>query len=111
MTIKEIFEKVNLVIPIEQRRFFNYFEDAVNELLLLYGDFVFEKGKTYEPPKVLDDENVVLPLFHNAIVDDILFYVTNEEIYKSEFVRKAHEAHLKYWSDNAKGVRKRRMRW
>ena len=53
MTILEIYEKVNLVIPIEQRVFFNFFEDTVNELISLYGDFVFIKDKEYTPPKRL----------------------------------------------------------
>jgi hypothetical protein len=114
MEIVEIFEKVNLVTPIEQRRFFNYFEDTVNELQSLYsdfGDFVFVKGKEYTPPKKLSDANVVLPLYHNAIVDNILFFATNEENYKGEFIRKSDDAYKKYWNDNAKGRRKRRMRW
>lgn len=114
MTILEIFEKVNLVTPIEQRRFFNYFEDSVNELQSLYGDFgdfVFIKGKEYTPPKSLSDDNVVLPLYHNSIVDNILFFSTGEETYKAEFMRKSNDAFLKYWNDNAKGRRMRRMRW
>ena len=114
MTILEIFEKVNLVTPIEQRRFFNFFEDTVNELQSLYGDFgdfVFIKGMEYTPPKKLTDDNVVLPLYHNAIVDNILFLITNEENYKGEFIRKSNDAYHKYWNDNAKGRRKRRMRW
>ena len=28
-----------------------------------------------------------------------------------EFIRKSKDAYLKYWNDNAKGRRKRRMRW
>ena len=111
MTLTEIFEKVNLVIPIEQRKFFNYFEDAVNELQSLYRDFVFIEDKEYTPPKRLTDDNVVLPLYHNSIVDNILFLSTNEEVYKSEFIRKSKDAFLKYWNDNAKGRRIRRMRW
>lgn len=113
MTILEIFEKVNLVVPIEQRKFFNYFEDSVNELQSLYRDFVFVEGKEYTPPKSLTDEdkNVVLPLYHNSIVDNILFFATNEEVYKTEFIRKSRDAYLKYWNDNAKGRRIRRMRW
>jgi hypothetical protein len=111
MTILEIFEKVNLVVPIEQRRFFNYFEDTVNELQSLYGDFVFIKDKEYTPPTDLTDDNVVLPLYHNAIVDNILFLVGIGEAYKSEFIRKSRDAYLKYWNDNAKGRRIRRMRW
>lgn len=115
MTILEIFEKVNLVTPIEQRKFFNYFEDTVNELQSLYsdfGDFVFIKDSEYTPPKSLTEyNNVVLPLYHNAIVDNILFLATNEEVYKGEFMRKSDDAFKKYWNDNAKGRRKRRMRW
>jgi hypothetical protein len=112
MTILEIFEKVNLVIPIEQRVFFNFFEDTVNELQSLYGDFVFIKDKEYTPPtRLTDDELVVLPLYHNAIVDNILFLANKGEYYKGEFIRKSKDAYLKYWNDNAKGRRIRRMRW
>ena len=111
MTILEIYEKVNLVVPIEQRRFFNYFDDSVNELQSLYRDFVFIEDKQYTPPPSLDDDNVVLPLYHNAIVDNILFLANAGETYKSEFIRKSKDAYLKYWNDNAKGRRKRRMRW
>lgn len=111
MTILEIFEKVNLIIPIEQRVFFNFFEDTVNELQSLYGDFVFIKEKEYTPPKSLTDENVVLPLYHNSIVDNILFLANKGEHYKSEFMRKSRDAYLKYWNDNAKGRRRRRARW
>ena len=155
MTILEIFEKVNLIIPIEQRTFFNFFEDTVNELQSLYRDFVFikdlkekqtqdtsnnysisssgdwyingilaeennDKGeqqntnvlvKEYTPPTSLSNDNVVLPLYHNSIVDNILFLANAGETYKSEFIRKSKDAYLKYWNDNAQGRRRRRMRW
>ena len=111
MTILEIYEKVNLLIPIEQRVFFNLFEDTVNELQSLYGDFVFIQGKEYTPPERLNDDNVVLPLYHNAIVDNILFLADKGEQYKSEFLRKSKDAYLKYWNDNAQSRRIRRMRW
>lgn len=111
MTILEIYEKVNLLVPIEQRVFFNFFEDTVNELQSLYRDFVFIKDTEYTPPESLTDENVVLPLYHNPIVDNILFLANKGEYYKSEFIRKSKDAYLKYWNDNAKGRRIRRMRW
>ena len=111
MTILEIFEKVNLKVPMEQRKFFNFFEDTVNELQSLYRDFVFIEDKEYTPPERLTDENVVLPLYHNSIVDNILFLADAGEVYKSEFIRKSKDAYLKYWNDDAKGRRIRRMRW
>jgi hypothetical protein len=108
MTILEIYEKVCLKTPMEQRRFFNFFNDSVNELLSSY-DIVTE-GE-FEPITDLYADNVVLPLYHNAIVDNILFMASNDATYKSEFLRKAKSAYLKYWNDKAKGKRIRRMRW
>ena len=111
MTIKEIFEKVNLVAAIEQRRFFNYYEDTVEELSAAYPGFVFSEGAEYTPPEDLNAENVVLPLYHNAIVDNVLFLMTNEPTYKNEFLRKSRVAWLVYWNEKAKGKRIKRMRW
>lgn len=111
MSILEIFEKVNLALPIEQRRFFDYFEDTVSELQSIYSGFVLEKDKNFEPPKALADENTVLPLYSGAIVDNIIFLAGGEEAYKSEFIRKSRNAYLKYWNDNAKGRKIKRMEW
>ncbi|MGN0163772.1 MAG: hypothetical protein ACI4EA_09405 [Candidatus Ornithomonoglobus sp.] len=115
MTIHEMYEKVNLVIPLEQRRFFNYYEDSVDELLIMYDGFVFPKDTEYTPPKTLDADNSVLPLYHNAIVDNILFLAVaggeNNQMYKTEFLRKSRAAYHKYWSDNAKGKRIKRLKW
>lgn len=111
MTLLEMYEKISLKTPIEQRKFFNYFDDSVNELMSMY-DLVIIDGKTYEAPTTdLYVDNVVLPLYHNAIIDNILFMVSNDANYKSEFVRKSKEAYLKYWKDKAKSKRIRRMRW
>ena len=111
MTILDIYEKVNLIVPIEQRAFFNFFEDTVNELQSLYRDFVFVEDAEYTPPESLLEDNVVLPLYHNSIVDNILYMISNTADYKAEFLRKSKDAYLKYCNDNAKGRRIRRMRW
>ena len=111
MTILEIFEKVNLTVPLEQRRFFNYFNDTINELISRYDGVVVEEGTEFKPIASINDDCTVLPLYAQAIVDNILFLSGQSEVYKNEFLRKAHEAYLKYWNDNAKGRRVRRMRW
>lgn len=115
MTILEIYEKVNLAAPLEQRRFFNYFDDCVNELRSLFAgydkDYVLEEGTEYTPLKSLSADNQVRPMYYDALVDGILFYAGAGEEHKSEFIRKARYAFLKYWTDNAKGRRIRRMRW
>lgn len=112
MTVLKIFEKVNLVTPVEQRRFFNYFEDGVNELMLWYGDkLVIEDGKIYAPPSALSDENVVRPLYRNALVDYILYRAGLGEAHFNMFIQKAKLAYLRYWNTDTKGKRIKRMRW
>lgn len=111
MSILEIFEKVNLITPIEQRRFFNFFCDSVSELEASYSGFVIKKDAEFKPPESLSDENTVLPLYHNAIVDNIIFLENGEEARKSEFIRKSRGAYLKYWNDNAKGRKMKRISW
>ena len=109
MTILEIFEKVNLAIPIEQRDFFNYFDDSVREIEALYAsdrkNLVFKPDTEYTAPATLGDENAVLPLYSGAIVDNILFMAGQGEAYKNGFLRKARSAYLNYWNKNAKGKR------
>lgn len=111
VSILEIYEKVNLVIPIERRQFFNYFEDTVTELQAMYSGFVFEKDAEFTPPTSLSDENVILPLYSGAIVDNIIFLANGEEIRKTEFMRKSRDAFLKYWNDNAKGKKMKGRKW
>ena len=111
MILRKIYEKVNLVVPLEERRFFNYFEDSVEELEAAYSGFVIKNGMEYIPPITLDDFNAVRDLYSDAIVDNIIFMATKEEYYKSEFLRKAKTAYLKYWTDNAKGRHVRRYGW
>lgn len=111
MSILEIFEKVNLAIPIEQRQFFNYFDDTVKELQSMYSGFVLEKDTEFNPPEALSDNNVVRPLYNNAIVDNIIYLAGGEETHKTEFIRKSRDAYLKYWNDNAKGKKMKRMEW
>ncbi len=103
VSLTEIFEKVNLIMPIEQRRFFNYFNDTITEISAKYSKFVFQKDTDYQPPKSLNDECPVLPLYTAAIVDNIIFLAGGDENRKNEFLRKAHDTYLKYWNDNAKG--------
>ncbi len=222
MTTLEIFEKVNLILPIEQRRFFNYLDDTISELRSMYGDdFILNKnvalnfehaisdndsendweyetkliskatyikdidniqmyadisdgaeisvyvlyddevfdentsflayqstdyGKKlitiypkkdyaykeiklhivgdgnvkfydvnvfgeYTPPKALSDALFVKPLYHNAIIENIIFAAGGDSGRKTEFLRKARDAYLSYWNENARGRTMKKARW
>lgn len=106
MRVRTIFEKVNLVYPVEQRRFFNLLNDTINELDGLYGavsKLLYAEGREQEAITDLDCETTLLPLYQNSLVDNVLFFLTKEENYKNEFLRKSQAAYLKYWNTNAKG--------
>ncbi len=111
MSTLEIFEKVNLIMPIEQRRFFNFLNDTVGEISARYDKFVFEPDTEYQPITSLSDEIIVLPLYHNALVDNIIFLAAGDETHKTEFFRKIHEAYLNYWNEDAKGRKMKGSRW
>ena len=105
INLKTVFEKVNLVVPVEQRRFFNYFNDTVTELEASYGELVFDKDKGFEPVYDIDDFCPIRPLYLAAIVDNILYFTSGQDTYKTEFIRKALEAYLRYWNNKSKGKR------
>ena len=121
--VKLIYEKVNLVLPLPQRRFFNYLNDTISELRARFGlteaDLLFdsynkqENMRQDEIPLVmsLDEYIPILNLYIPAMVDNILFLAGAGEGYKSEFLRKADEAHTSYWRKNAKSKKIKRMRW
>lgn len=113
MEIKDIYEKVSLKVPLEQRRFFNYFNDTIAELESMYPDLLFKEGMHYTPMHDLSDEYIIRPLYAPAIVDNIIFLsgYDKDGTYKSEFIRKAKEAYINYWNSHAHNRRLKRMRW
>ena len=111
MEILTAYEKVSLRTPLEQRKFFNYYNESVEELAAQYSDFLFNEGEEFTPICSLNDKSAVRSLYHDAIVDNITFLAGGDASYKAEFARKAENAYLKYWNDNAKGRHTRRSRW
>lgn len=136
MNFVKLFEKVSLATPLEQRRFFSYYADSVLELIAMYGKDIFKKsgivdynenadltggewyvvrddgeGDMYLPPSHLEDICIVLPLYHDGIINNILFLSGADETQKSEFIRKAENAYNSYWSKRAKGRKIKRLPW
>lgn len=111
MNLVDVYERVCYVEPINERVFFNYFTDTIRELLTLFDGFVIEEGEEFIPPETLSDETFVRELYQNAIVDNILFIMGKGDALKNEFLRESKFAWIKYWNDDAKGRRIRRMRW
>lgn len=109
MCALELFEKVNLRVQLEQRRFFNYLSDTIDELAAKYQDvpkLVFTSGEKKNVSGLSDDVGV-LDAYGPAIVDNIVFLAGADPAgtSKSEFLRKSDNAFLLYWNKNAKGRR------
>jgi hypothetical protein len=164
MTIKEIYEQVNLMTPIDQRRFIKYYNDSITEVcnnnrytllpqIIQYNGFKepytptdgitskdhynTHNGKMYtystawiekeidnfedikhqyltetvpfELATDLNSEKITLDNYDFAIIDNIIFLITSDTNYKSEFLRKSKEASNKIFRDKSKG--KLRKRW
>lgn len=109
----EIYEKVNLVRPVEQRRFFNSLNDTLDELRAAYHDLEIKVNGETEPGRCgrLEDRIDGLDLYAGAIVDNINFLNGGDETDKGEFVRKAELAHTAEWNRSAKGRIVKRLRW
>lgn len=118
MEILQIYERVCLVKPIGEREFFDRLNDTIREIEGLYGDepkILYKRDGdghylTYGWVRTFDDEINLLPLYHTAMADNILYMSGAGDIYGQEFLKKAREAHLTYWNRNAKGRRVRRAR-
>lgn len=110
MKLSSIFEKVNLIIPLEQRRFFNYLEDTASELISKYGEkFVLEDGASVctHDNNLISGEINILPQYEKAIVNNILYLGGAGELYISEYLRLAEQAYIYYYRKNTK---KRRLK-
>jgi hypothetical protein len=113
MNVKQIYERVSLVTPVWQRQFFDRLNDTIIELEGAYGEvpkLLYVTGAdgeiiTEQWVKSLDEELIILPLYHPAIVDNILYLSNAGEVYKQEFARKAYAAWLEQWNIDAKDRR------
>ncbi len=108
MLIADIYESVNLKVPLEEKRFIHYYNDTVSELGAYHPQFLFIDGyDDYDPITDINSECTLRPLYIPAVIDNIIFLsgADTTGTYKSEFLRKSDSAYCKYWHDHAKGSR------
>lgn len=112
MPVKMIYEKVCLRVAVEQRIFFNWLNDTVEELLALYPEkYILVNGAEWERIWSLDDEISVRALYVNGIIDNILYLLGADENLKSEFLRKSNNAYKRYRKEDDGVKFIKRMRW
>ena len=110
MILREIYEKVCLKTRLEERRFFNHFNDTVIELEAMFPGMICDGAFT--PFEKLTDECNVKNIWTPAIVDNIIFLSGDDKdgTYKSEFIRKAQNAAhaIRKKDGRARHIKKRR---
>ena len=100
MEFKKMYERVLLVTPLEQRRFFDYYEASVNELTMMFdAKYVMKKDCKFEAPENIEYEDKTRVFFHEPIIDNILYMAGCGDIYKTEFIRKANQAVKEAWKE------------
>ena len=121
MTLKNIFEKVNIRKQIDERTFLNFFNETVEELYVMFGakyvtkisadkeNAKTEKDETEENVteensfvKSLCDKNCVYKHYHLPILYNILYLMGLGADYKSLFLQRSEEAYQKVWKENFK---------
>lgn len=115
----DIYEQIILKFNVEQKKFLIALNNTISELFAEYGEIVFVDNTP--PTADIQWSDIVSglkvcfkPLFVPAVVDNIIYLLntTADNVgYKQEFMRKARQAFLKYWNDNAKGRRVKKIGW
>ena len=99
MTIKKMYEAVNMRVPIDERTFFEYFNESVAELVLKYkAKYIytaFDEETNNPTVSSLKDENPIFDLYHIAVLYNILYLCGLGDSYKTLSLSYADEAHLK----------------
>lgn len=122
-----MYERVYNAKQITQRDFFNKLNDTQDELAAKYApkylcevltsaieatedtDAVAATYKPIVPITKLDDAIVINPLYHTAIVSNILFLLGEKD--KQEFILLSNDAYINYWKKDSKGRVMRRRSW
>ncbi len=111
MNTGKIYEHVCKVKPIPQDRFFAALNYTERELVSKYGkDTVLDRAALIDIVR-LDDDTGTKAAFDNAIIDNILYLVTGEEHYKTDFAAHAQYAYHTVWNEKNRGKRIRKEIW
>lgn len=97
MTIKKMYEAVNLRTPIDERTFFEYFNESVAELVLKFkAKYIFTDDEKEKNPQIssLNEDNPIFDLYHIAVLYNILYLCGLGDAYKTMFLSYSEEANL-----------------
>lgn len=115
-TALKIYEKINLKLPLEQRRFFHYLNEVINELITRYGaEYVLDdayREKGFMPIESLNDPLQIKTQFVNPVLYGITALADPQnQTAKAEEIRLADEAYTDVWNAAIKSRTIKRPGW
>ena len=104
MDTAKLYERICALVPCSHTEFISCAEYARDELCALYGKEYATFGVTVPLEKV-GGEYGVRDEFASAIFDDIMYRLTNDERYKTDFLAHAENAYRTVWRESSRGRR------
>jgi hypothetical protein len=107
MTALDIYESVNLINPLSQRKFL---ENLNSTLIEIKSSYETQHKELIEISSINDTVDIET-LYKDCIIDNILFLATRNNEFKGEFIRKARDVSLNVWNKKAKGIKLKKRGW
>ncbi len=105
MYIRDIYETVVLTEPCSQPVFLGHLDTTARSLMAKYGMKRVINDGVYAKPRDINGDIAVKDEFRGALVSNILFLLTGNPDYRSDFYMEADNAYRTVWRDHMKGVR------
>lgn len=105
MVIKDIYEAVTVTNPCSQPVFLAHLDTTARSLMAKYGLKRVINDGVYAKPNDINGEIAVKDEFRNAVVSNILFLLTGNEAYKTDYIYEAENAYKTVWNRHIRGVK------
>ena len=105
MYIKDIYETVEMTSACSQPKFLSYLDTTVKSLIAKYGVKRVIEDRAYVKPTSISDDLPVKAEYLNAIVDNILYLVTGNPDFKTDYIAEAEYAYKTVWNAAVKGLK------
>ncbi|MBE6599127.1 MAG: hypothetical protein E7638_06775 [Ruminococcaceae bacterium] len=105
MYIKDIYEAVVMTSPCSQPKFLRFLDTTVRSLTAKYGIGRVINDKAYMTPEGIDGDLPLKEPYFNAVVSNILFLLTGNTDYKTDYMAEAEYAYKTVWRTDMKGLR------
>ena len=105
MYVKDIYETVLTSAECSQPKFLTHLDTTARSLIAKYGIRRVIDDNAYIKPQSITGDYPVKEEYFNAVVSNILYLITGNGDYKTDFMAEAEYAYKTIWSGSMKGLR------